>query len=71
MADGYAYHAPGMAIAGREAIGQVFAMLRGAFPDWREDIEDLVAEGDRVVSASPGGGPTRVRSRGCGPRAGR
>ncbi len=28
---------------------QGFSMFRAAFPDWREDIVELVAEGNRVV----------------------
>ena len=28
---------------------QAFSMFRAAFPDWREDIVELVAEGNRVV----------------------
>ena len=36
--------------AGREGIRHVFAALRRAFPDTRHTIEDLVAEGDRVVA---------------------
>jgi len=36
--------------AGREGIRQAFAVLYRAFPDTRHAIEDLVAEGDRVVA---------------------
>ena len=35
---------------GREGIRQAFAAFRRAFPDTRHTIEDLVAEGDRVVA---------------------
>ncbi len=28
---------------------QAFSMFRAAFPDWREDIVELVAEGNRVI----------------------
>jgi steroid delta-isomerase-like uncharacterized protein len=55
----YVYQAPGMEIAGPEGIKRVFAMLRGAFPDWREDIEQLIAEGDRVVFHVTGRGTHR------------
>jgi predicted ester cyclase len=34
---------------GPEAFKAVMAMWRGAFADWRMDIDDLVAEGDTVV----------------------
>lgn len=29
---------------------QAFEYFRSAFPDWREDIEELVAEGNRVAA---------------------
>lgn len=34
---------------GREGLKQAVAMLRGAFPDLRVEIEDMIAEGDRVA----------------------
>jgi steroid delta-isomerase-like uncharacterized protein len=36
--------------SGREGVRQAFAVFRQAFPDTRHTIEDLVAEGDRVVA---------------------
>ena len=39
---------PGMP-AGREAVKQLPAILHGAFPDFSATINDLIAEGDRVV----------------------
>jgi steroid delta-isomerase-like uncharacterized protein len=49
-------HFPGETFYGREGIrGHVIAH-RTAFPDWTEEIEDLIAEQDRVVA--------RFRSRG-------
>ncbi len=36
--------------ADREGLKQLTAMFRRAFPDGRMAIEDLVAEGDRVVT---------------------
>jgi len=33
---------------GREEYKQYTTMLFNAFPDWHEDIEDIIAEGDRV-----------------------
>jgi steroid delta-isomerase-like uncharacterized protein len=56
VAADYAYHAPGMEVGGREGVKQLFAMLRGAFPDWRESVEDLIAEGDKVVFRVTGRG---------------
>jgi steroid delta-isomerase-like uncharacterized protein len=37
-------------VAGLAALKQVFAGFRAAFPDITETIEDILAEGDRVVS---------------------
>lgn len=34
---------------GREGVKQLTAMLRSAFPDFKATIDDLVAEGDKVV----------------------
>ena len=34
---------------GRAGVKQFFSMIRTAFPDARMAIEDLIAEGDRVV----------------------
>lgn len=36
--------------SGPEILGQVFAMLRRAYPDLRVTSEELIAEGDKVVS---------------------
>ena len=30
-------------------VGRLFAEFRSAFPDWREEIVELVAEGDAVA----------------------
>lgn len=35
--------------SGREGVKAMLTMLHGAFPDFRATIEDIVAEGDRVV----------------------
>jgi len=51
-APGYVDHTPSPVrsqAAGREGVRQAFALFRRAFPDTRHTIEDLVAEGDRVV----------------------
>jgi steroid delta-isomerase-like uncharacterized protein len=34
----------------REGVKQFFAILRSAFPDIKATIEDVIAEGDRVVA---------------------
>jgi predicted ester cyclase len=35
---------------GRDALKEVFGRLQRAFPDLHVEIEDLIAEGDKVVS---------------------
>jgi len=35
---------------GLEGAKQVFMMYRGAFPDFRLSVEDVIAEGDKVVT---------------------
>ena len=55
----FVYRAPGMEVRGPDGMRQVFAMLRGAFPDWHETVEDLIAEGDRVVFRVTGRGTHR------------
>lgn len=37
-------------VPGRESVRQAFAVFRRALPDTRHTIEDLIAEGDRVVA---------------------
>jgi predicted ester cyclase len=51
LGTGYVEHtpAPGQA-PGIEGFKQMVQMFRGAFPDLRLKIEDLIAEGDRVVA---------------------
>lgn len=56
VAPDYAYHGSGMEVRGPDGIKGVFAMLRGAFPDWEETTDDLIAEGDRVVFRVTGRG---------------
>jgi steroid delta-isomerase-like uncharacterized protein len=40
---------PGMAATGPETLRQVVQLLTTAFPDHHTTIEDLIAEGDKVV----------------------
>ena len=35
--------------SGREGVKQLTTMLRSAFPDFKATIDDIVAEGDKVV----------------------
>ena len=47
----YACHfIDGLESAGREALLAFVSGHRASFPDWTEQVVDLVAEGDRVVS---------------------
>ena len=48
-----------MELSGPAAMKGLFAMLRAAFPDWRETIEDALAEGDTVVLRVTGRGTHR------------
>ena len=42
---------PGLAgPPGIEGFKQAFSILRGAFPDLRMDVHDMIAEGDKVVA---------------------
>jgi steroid delta-isomerase-like uncharacterized protein len=59
VAPDYVYHGPGMEVPGPEGLKQVFTMLRTAFPDWSESVEELIAEGDRVVFRVTGRGTHR------------
>ncbi len=37
---------------GREGAKQFFSMVQGGFPDFRMNVEDVIAEGDKVVVRS-------------------
>jgi len=51
FAPNYIYHGPmGMEAKGPEGFKQMVTMYRTAFPDLHVTIEDMVAEGDKVVS---------------------
>ena len=41
---------PPGAPAGREAVKQLFSMLHTGFPDLKATIDDVIAEGDKVVA---------------------
>lgn len=43
------FYGTGPSIIGLPALKEWFAMFAAAFPDWHTTIEDIVAEGDRVV----------------------
>lgn len=51
IADNYVYHGPmGMEYKGPEGFRQMVTVFRTAFPDMRMTVDDLIAEGDKVVS---------------------
>ena len=45
VSDDYVDHTNGV---DKDGLKAMFAMGLGAFPDWRETVEDMVGEGDRV-----------------------
>lgn len=50
LAPDYVYHGPGMELRGPEALKQLIVQFRSAFPDLHIAIDDLVAEGEKVVT---------------------
>lgn len=51
----------------REGIKQYIAMVRSAFPDYHNIIEDLIAEGDKVVARVMCRGTHRAEFMGIAP----
>jgi steroid delta-isomerase-like uncharacterized protein len=49
VVDTVEFHGVGPSIIGRKAVAEFFAMFGAAFPDWHTTIDDIVAEGDKVV----------------------
>ena len=43
------FHGVGPSIIGRDAAAEWYAMFGAAFPDWHMTINDMIAEGDKVV----------------------
>jgi steroid delta-isomerase-like uncharacterized protein len=53
----YVFHgSAGKEVRGREGLKQFLSMFFNAFPDLRFDVEDIFAEGDKVVSRVTGHG---------------
>jgi steroid delta-isomerase-like uncharacterized protein len=48
VAPDFVHHAPGLP-PDREGMKQALPMFRAAFPDMRLTVEDMIAEGDKVV----------------------
>ncbi|MCA1666204.1 MAG: ester cyclase [Thermomicrobia bacterium] len=53
--------------AGREGLRQALGLFAAAFPDWQTTIEDLIAEGDKVVLRGVGRGTHRGAFMGIAP----
>jgi steroid delta-isomerase-like uncharacterized protein len=68
VADNFVDHAapPGLP-PGREGVKQLFTMLRAAFPDLQATIDDVIAEGDKVVHRSTASGTHRGEFMGIPP----
>ena len=64
----YVYHGPGdMEVRGPEGFKQLINMYLTAFPDLRMTIDDLIAEGDKVVTRWTGRGTHRGDLAGIAP----
>ena len=67
-APGFVAHYPGpLGWSGIEGTREAFRVLRSAFPDWTETVEDIVAEGDRVVTRFRSSGTHRGEFLGIAP----
>ena len=49
LVDTVEFHGVGPGISGRTALAEFYATFSAAFPDWHMNIDDMVAEGDKVV----------------------
>lgn len=62
------FHAPvPMGMTGAQALKQVWAVLLHAFPDIHVTVEDVIAEGDKVVSRNTVTGTHRGEYQGMPP----
>jgi|SRR5579875_1284301 len=59
LADDVTLVVNGEAVENAEALKEFARMLRSAFPDWRSQLEELVAEGDHVAERWTGIGTQR------------
>ena len=50
FAPDYANHSPRIGVVGREYTALETAEFFVAFPDWRTTIDDVIAEGEKVVA---------------------
>ncbi len=67
IATNYIYHGSGMEVRGPDGLKQLFTMLRTAFPNWCETIEDMIAEEDKVVFRVVGNGTHQGEFMGISP----
>ncbi|MBN1320700.1 MAG: ester cyclase [Thermoleophilia bacterium] len=56
FAPGFTYHLAGMPPQGREDFKQLLGMTYSAFPDWHMTEDDMIAEGDKVVTRATDSG---------------
>lgn len=49
LAPGYRTHMPGAPELDRDGHRGMVEQFAAAFPDWQERVEDIIADGDRVV----------------------
>jgi predicted ester cyclase len=68
--DGVNHAAPPGGPAGPVGVRRIVGMLRAAFPDDRHEIEDMLAEGDRVAVRITHTGTHEGVFRGAPPRGG-
>jgi steroid delta-isomerase-like uncharacterized protein len=61
---------PGQA-PGLEGVKQLFSSMHAAFPDFRIDVEDMIAEGDKVVARVTGSGNHQGEFMGIAPTGNR
>lgn len=51
LAPNYVYHGPGgQEVRGIEGAKDMIGMYRSAFPDMKSTVDDMIAEGDKVVT---------------------
>ncbi|MCA1702583.1 MAG: ester cyclase [Actinobacteria bacterium] len=68
LADDYVLHFPGMpGPVDRKGHDQLVMMFRSAFPDWAEVVDDVIAEGDKVVIRVTGTGTHEGEFQGIAP----
>lgn len=63
LADNIELHGSGLA-PGREAVEQWLAMFAAAFPDGHYTVDDVVAEGDKVVARTTFNGTHKAEMQG-------